>query len=80
MNKKQGKLQVSRQRKKYQTVKPKGKELGLVQPYPGKGSKRCGVRYPGRVRACSSGIQGESEMATAAALIISFFLAMLPHV
>lgn len=67
MNKKQGKLQASRQHKKYQIVKPQGEELGLVQPYPEKGSKMCGARHPCRVWACSSGTHGESEMMTAAA-------------
>lgn len=80
VNKKQGKLQASRHHKKYQRVKPKGKELGLVLPYPGKRRKRCGAGHPGRVWACSSGIHGESEMVAAAAQIISSFLAMLPHI
>lgn len=53
MNKKQGKkLQAFRQHKKNQIIKPEGKELRLVQPYPGKGSKSCGARHPGRVWAC----------------------------
>lgn len=79
VNKKQGKLQASRQHKKYQTVKPQSKEVGLVQPCPGKGSKMCGARHPGRVWAGSSGTHGDSEMVTAAAWIVSFLLAMLPR-